>query len=271
MTEDNNTPAPEPAVAPAPAPAPEPAPAPAPEPSPAGDLYKPEGLADHYLGKDDRETIDKLNTAVLGFRKGLSKQGVPENPDGYTLDGLPDDIKTKVLRPGEDGKDPVLEAMKPVLHKHNIPAAAFQELATEFYGVVAGIMDGVNKNEDGTPLADFDYKEHGGMDAAKPLIEGAEVWLNGLAASKKISPKAAAELRGLAGYGEGLSALMELRSAMGNKPIPKNLGGAGQAEITQEAIEQRWADPKSWQPGMIDDAFIEETRAMQRKLDGKAA
>ncbi|MDP2207053.1 MAG: hypothetical protein Q8K65_12195, partial [Alphaproteobacteria bacterium] len=74
----------------------------------APQAYRPEGLPDHFAGKDDRETIDKLHKAVDGFRKEQGKKGVPETPDGYEL-ALPDDIKQKVLRPGEDGKDALFE------------------------------------------------------------------------------------------------------------------------------------------------------------------
>ena len=133
----------------------------------AAGLYRPKGMADHYLGKDDKETMEKLNAAVLGFRDGLNKKGVPETADGYTLE-LPDDIKSKVLKLDDSGKDPLLEKMKPILHKNNIPAAAFQELATEFYGAVAEMAGSVDKNADGTPLADFEYKELGGAETLLP-------------------------------------------------------------------------------------------------------
>lgn len=237
-----------------------------PAPDAATELYKPEGIAEHFLGKDNKETIDKLTAAVAGFRKDLSKKDVPENADGYTLE-LPDDIKAKVIKPGEDGKDPLLEKMKPILHKHHIPKAAFQEIATQFYNEVAAIADGATTKPDGTPLADFEFKELGGVDKAKPLIEGTEVWIKGLEQSQKISAKAAEELKIMAGYGEGLATLMELRAAMGEKPIPKNLEGTAPDGITEAMIMERWADPRSWQMGAMDDAFIAETRAMQRKLD----
>lgn len=229
----------------------------------SGALYKPEGIAEHFLGKDDKETIDKLNNAVLGFRKDLSKKGVPENPDGYTLE-LPDEIKTKVLKPGEDGKDPVLEKMKPILHKHHIPAAAFQEIAKEFYGAVAEMAGAVDKNPDGTPLADFEFKELGGVEKAKPQIEGAEVWIKGLQQSQKISEKAAKELQMLTGFSEGLSTLMELRAAMGEKPIPKDLGGGSVKTISKEALDSRVQDERYWLKK--DPEFIRETTELFQKF-----
>lgn len=232
--------------------------APAPSPAPAGGeggAYRPENMPDHMLGKDDKETIDKLLNGYIGFRKAAGEKGVPESADGYTLDALPEEIKGKFLRPGEDGKDPLLEKLKPVLYKNNIPAQAFAELAQEFYGAVAEMAGGADKNPDGTPVADFEYKDHGGAEKAAPLVEGAEVWIKGLAQSKKISEKTAAELQMMAGYGEGLSALMELRAAMGEKPIPRKLGGDGAPEITKAMLDSRFADPRYWS----DPAFQEET------------
>lgn len=230
-----------------------------------GGGYKPEGIAEHFLGKDDKETIDKLNTAVVNFRKDLSKKGVPETVDGYTLE-LPDEIKTKVLKPDADGKDPLLEKMKPILHKHHIPAAAFQELAGEFYGVVAELAGAAPA--DGEGAADFEFKELGGAEKAKPLIEGAEVWIKGLEQSKKISEKAAAELKLMAGYGEGLAALMEIREAMGEKPIPKDLGGrTGEKTITKNDLDARFSDPKYW----TDKEFMEETIRLNKEYWDNAA
>ncbi|NDV87044.1 hypothetical protein GTW51_10055 [Aurantimonas aggregata] len=79
--------------------------------------YRPEGLADSYHGKDDRETIDKLFKAVDGYRKRDSDNGVPDDIAAYrefgevdeklkpyfdTLegDGLFDDIANKAKELG---------------------------------------------------------------------------------------------------------------------------------------------------------------------------
>ena len=50
----------------------------------ASAAYRPEGLPDHLLGKDERETIDKLFKAYGGAREAIAKFGaVPEAPDKY--------------------------------------------------------------------------------------------------------------------------------------------------------------------------------------------
>lgn len=79
--------------------------------------YRPDGLADSYHGKDDRETIDKLFKAVDGYRKRDSEKGVPDDIAAYrefgdldekvkpyfdTLegDGLFDDVASKAKELG---------------------------------------------------------------------------------------------------------------------------------------------------------------------------
>ena len=234
------------------------------EPAANAGLYKPEGIAEHLVGKDDRETIDKLLNAYTGFRTAAAKKGVPETADGYTLE-LPEEIKTKVIKAGEDGKDPVLEKMKPILHKHQIPAQAFQELAGEFYSVVAEIAGSADKKPDGTPLADFEFKELGGADKAKPQIDAAETWLRGLEQSKKISEKLAGELKLMTGYSEGLAALTELRALVSNQPgIPKNLGGSAPDAITKEMLDSRVNDDR-YQIHK-DPHFIAETTRMFKEF-----
>ena len=83
------------------------------------ELYKPEGLPDHYLGGNDQETIDKLYRAVDGFRKEQSKKGYPSSAEDYDQ-VFDDDLKSKLLNVGEDGKDPFFEEMKSVFFEHNI-------------------------------------------------------------------------------------------------------------------------------------------------------
>ncbi|HRJ66242.1 MAG TPA: hypothetical protein PLW48_03830, partial [Alphaproteobacteria bacterium] len=238
----------------------------------AGDApqyYRPEGLPDHLAGKDDRETIDKLYKAFDGFRQQQGKKGVPETPDGYELT-LADDIKDKVLRPGEDGKDPLFEAMKPIAHKYGLSKDAFSAMAGELYQAVAALTGG-----GGDPAAaagegiaaDFDFKSLGGAEKAAPMIEGATVWLNGLKQSGAINDAVAKELQLLTTYAEGVQALNALRGLTGEKTIPANTGGDNAPDqITEEMIEQRWADPKSWRQGEIDDEFVAETRRMSAKL-----
>jgi len=224
----------------------------------APSIYKPEGIAEHFIGKSDQETIDKLNEAVLGFRKDLSKKGVPEKADGYELK-IPDELKGKILREGEDGKDPMLEKVKPIFHKHNIPASAFQDIVMEVYQAVAENAGAAAANT-GEGAADFEYKSFGGKEKVQASLDGADVWINGLVQSDKISEEAAKELKLMTSYGEGLKALLELRGMTGEAAIPSNFGGTTPEKITKEMLDSRVADKKYWLEK--DPEFIRKTTEM---------
>ena len=43
-----------------------------------GEVYRPEGLAEHLLGTTDQETIDRMAAALNGYRKRDGERGVPE-------------------------------------------------------------------------------------------------------------------------------------------------------------------------------------------------
>lgn len=253
-----------PAGTPSATPAPAPAATPAPGPSGDNPYYKPEGIPEHMLGKSDKETIDNLVKAVAGFRKDLSKKGVPDKADAYELK-LDDELKGKILRPGADGKDPLLEKFKTICHKSDIPNAVFQDLVVEFSKAALENGGGAGGEE---AALDFDYKNLGGMEKAKPQIDGAEVWLQGLVQSKKISENTAKELKLMTAYGEGLNALLELRGLSGEAPIPKALEGGRDGEITKAMLDSRVADEKYWLHK--DPAFIEETTKMFEKFYAKA-
>lgn len=49
--------------------------------------YRPQGLPDNLYGANDRETIDRLRDAFLGYRRTDSTRGpVPDKPDGYQFE-----------------------------------------------------------------------------------------------------------------------------------------------------------------------------------------
>lgn len=228
-------------------------------------IYKPAGLAEHLMGANDQETIDKLNAAVLGFRKDLSKKGVPEKADGYELK-LPDEIKDKVLRLGEDGKDQMVEKMKPIFHKHNISAGAFQDIVMEVYQAVAENAAAVG--DSGESTADFEYKSFGGKEKVQASLDGAEVWINGLLQNEKISETSAKELKLMSSYGEGLKALLELRTMSGEAAIPADFKGNAPEKITKEILDSRVADKKYWLDK--DPEFIRATTEMFEKFYGSS-
>jgi len=231
--------------------------------APAG-AYRPDGLPDHLFGKDDKETIDKLNGVVAGIRKDLAKKGVPETPDKYDIK-LPDDIAAKVLKPGKDGKDPMLEKFKPLFHKRGISNDAATEMVVELYKAVAemgGAADGDAPAGAEEDAGDFDFKAMGGIEKAQPVIDAQNAWLGSLEKGEKLSKSTIHELRLLTTHSQGVAALNEIRTLMGEQPIPGNLDGESAPAPTVAEVEARMLDDRYWKQGAKDETFIAETRRL---------
>ena len=260
---NNNAPAPSPTPAPTSPPSPTPTPTkapnhtPSPTPAPtaapaegASTGYRPDGLPDHLFGKDDKETIAKLNDAYKGARTELGKKGfkAPETLDGYILN-LPEDIKGKVLQPDASGKDPLFEMMKPIFHKNGISADGAQELTLELYKAVAGAQAKQAEAAANDPnAADFQFKQLGGNDKAKPVQDAANAWINAVAEKVGLDEKDKQELGYLTMHSQGLRVLNKLRALTSEKPIPAdfgagdNKGAPSQADIEGMMADQRYID-----------------------------
>lgn len=104
------------------------------DPAPAGDLYKPEGLADNFVGKDNKETIDRLKAAVDGYRNRDAQNQVPDKADAYgqfSAD-LPETIKPHVETLASD---PLFARVSAKAHELRLSVPAYQALVTEFVSV----------------------------------------------------------------------------------------------------------------------------------------
>lgn len=234
-------------------------------------LYKPEGIAEHLLGANDQETIDKLNKAYKGAREELGKKGnkAPEKADDYTLT-LPDDLKDKVIKTGEDGKDPVFEALKPALHKAGISNEMASELATELYKAVGAYaaQQAENAPKDPDP-ADMEYKALGGKEKAQGLVDAANAWINGVKETAGLDDADVKELQYLTMHSQGLKVLNKLRALTSEKPIPADFGqGDPNRLVTQVEIDEMMNDDR-WRSG--DAAWHELVREKikQKQLQSK--
>ncbi len=230
-------------------------------------IYRPDGLPDHFAGENDNETIDKLFKAVEGYRKKQG-EGAPKTADEYAFEE-PEDFKGKLLRPGEDGKDPILEKFKPIAHKHGLSNEAFQDMALEFSKSLMELGDGDGGEDGGNgDAADFEYESYGGADAAKPVVDGVTTWAQGLKTQGKLTDADIEEINLMSMHSQGLGVLSKLRELTGEKPIPKGEGAASaNKEVTQEMLNERVADPR-YRSGSkeFDLAFYEETVEMFKKV-----
>jgi hypothetical protein len=74
----------------------------------------PDGFPEHLRGKDEAETLDKVNKALAGYREKDAKRDIPENPKDYlSLEGLKDFELSDELKPHFEqlSSDPIFEPL----------------------------------------------------------------------------------------------------------------------------------------------------------------
>lgn len=108
----------------------------------AGEIYKPEGIADHMLGKSNNETIDNMKKALDGYRERDAANKVPDAVDAYAkFEGdIPEAIKPHletVL------SDPLSARMQEFALKNRMSVPHYQGMVKEFLSVSAemGLME----------------------------------------------------------------------------------------------------------------------------------
>lgn len=103
-------------------------------PPAGGEFYRPQGLADHLLGKDQNETMDNMAKALQGYRDRDAQNGVPEKPEAYgEFKGeIPEPIKPHL----ETLKgDPLFGRVAAKALELKVPVPAYQALVQEFVSV----------------------------------------------------------------------------------------------------------------------------------------
>lgn len=264
--------APPPAAPPGNAPPPANNPPPAAPPA-AGDIYRPDGITDDYVGASNQETIDKLFKRVTGLREQMAKGGIspPDSPDNYTmeLDGE--------LAPYSDTlkKDPVFKNIREQFHAAGISDAAFKV-------VVPGVMKFLQ--EGGHLDAPFDPAKEAASYAASeadPLqqqritnkaITDNIAFLDGLAAQGEAGLKA--QGLSLAAIEAGKQLLdraggIQLMDFLRNSGRGKGPATNGQPApmVTEADYDARLKDPRN-DPGdqKFDQRFADETLELAKKL-----
>lgn len=232
--------------------------------------YIPENLPEHYHGKTNEEIIDKLFNAVDGFRKEQAKASkFPEKIDDYKIEL--GDLEDKILKKNDDGVDPIYEHMRVTFFENKVPGDVAKGIMEQFYNKAAEVAQaqGQNSGDDNISI-DWDFKEYGGAEQAKPVIDGVDAWANGLKQNGKLSAEDMEEIRLLKTHSAGLKLLSKLRLATGEKPIPANFNGnTGNNAITEEDLRKRVADPRYVTGSRtFDKAFYEETTRMFNEFYG---
>ena len=223
--------------------------------SPKG--YVPEGIAEHYVGANDQETIDKLYSAVQGYRKEQSKKNIPEKAEEYTFD-LPDELKEKIPMPDE--KDPLFPKFQELAVKHKLSKELFNDFAVELYGAVAEASAAGESGDENEEKLDFAFESYGGEEKAKPVQDGVIAWAEGQKANGVFDDNDVEEVRALSGYSQGLKFLAKLREQTGEKPIPVKMDGNTSTGKTEAELRKMMDDPRYWKPGERDDTYIAQVQ-----------
>ncbi|CDX54567.1 hypothetical protein MPL1032_190153 [Mesorhizobium plurifarium] len=120
------------------APAPGDPPPAAPAAPPAAGPYRPQGLPDTMFGKDDRETMDKMATALTGYRQRDAERQMPDKVDAYNafeVDKAPEAIRAYLP---EAAKSPAFAAAAKVAMEHGVPVKTMHAITTAAY---AGLQE----------------------------------------------------------------------------------------------------------------------------------
>lgn len=245
---------------------------PAGDPAPKTGPYRPDGLPDHLVGADEKETIDRLAKAYDGARKELGgKKNVPEKLDDYKIE-LPKEIAEKVLQSGEDGKDPVFEKIRGILHANGVDPQVGVALTQGLYEEVLVKLNEKAATVDGTyNELDPEFKSFGDAAAAEPVIEANKAWITGLKTKGVIDDKDAEEMLMHVGYGVGLKWIDKIRTKIsGEQPIPVNMDTpkAG-GDLSKEKLDEMMQDERYWKTK--DPDYIAEVTKNFQKFYNQAA
>lgn len=232
----------------------------------SSEIYIPKDIPEGMVGKTNQETIDNILKAYKGARKDLGKKsGVPEKFEDYKID-VPEEIANKVFKLGEDGKDPLFQAMLPKFHE----AGMSQDSVIAVLSGLGEYLETISQESHNPEISgDINYEALGGVEKAQPEIDGARVWLDGLKNSGKLSEAAKNELELLTFHSQGLALIRELRPLLGDKLIPPSSNESPHSSDvdTEESLNARVADPRYHRgTRQFSQAFYDDTVARFEKF-----
>lgn len=226
----------------------------------ASAVYRPEGLPDHLLGKDERETIDKLFKAYGGAREAIAKFGaVPEAPEKYAF--TPAEEVAAYLP--DVGNDPVFKSAQAAAHKHGLGDKQFAGFVNDFMaGLVQGQMleDPFSADKERAIVAGDVADPAERAKAADKVARETVSYLDAMAAQGKIPKETAEWAKGRTDRGH----FLKLMQAMRQGAPGVELGGSQAGGVTKADLEKRMADPRQ----KTNPAFQAETNRMFQAIYG---
>jgi hypothetical protein len=243
-------------------------------PPPGSAPYRPEGLPDHLVGANDRETLDKVFKAFDGFRRGEAERGaLPKDPAGYQF------TASDKLKPytGDFDKDPVFGKAREFAHKAGLTDKQFNGFLVP---MLESFIDG--------GLVDKPIDAQAQLMSLAPPGEYADDAAKKTAASKRMADNTAwiDGAKGQNSFGGNSAPIAEFLAAAGasdprahqliewlrgvDAPVQPAMGGqAAAANASQEAVKARMRDPR-YDPNkpQFDRSFAEETDRLSRSTFG---
>lgn len=239
------------------------APAPQGAADPAGgpQPYYPQGLADGFKGKTDRDTIDALHKHMSGLPKA------PGKPGEYAFEPSAD--LANVISAKDDK---VLPIFQDVAHKLGLSQEQFSGVVNGVFGemVKAGMMPApVDVAAEFSKLGgqgDAQTRMQNGQQRVVDVANG----LEGLVARKELDQGQAHALRDAIGSADALIAVERLLAlAGGDANGGPRMGGqpTGSRAPSMADFEARQADPRyQWSSGKFDQRFYDETNRIFEQI-----
>lgn len=235
----------------------------------AAAAWRPDGLPDHLVGKDERETIEKLWNAQKAYRDGQAKfEPPPADPAGYAFDWS-DKVKPYAADFGEDAffKGVREDALKAGLG--NKQAGTFLDAVMTRMIDMQLVEAPVDIEAEKKKLAPAEARDLPApeRDAAIQRRVSTNVAFVDSLKAKGLDAQVASDVSAeLAGF-PALNALVEfIRAGDGAAPA---LGGQQTAGVTKADLEKRMADPRQrFGTPTFDAEFAAETDRLFKQVHG---
>lgn len=215
--------------------------------------YRPTGLPDTMFGKDDRETIDKMQNALNGYRQ--RDASVPDKVEAYNsfdVDKAPEAIRPFIAKLSTD---PLYAAAAKVAMEERIPVGAMQKMTMALYeagaqsGILEAPLDEVAERAALLPEAAKNLSKADQDKAIDARMQANEDFVKLMVANKALDQDAAEH-----------TLLMLMDSAKGNKfleavakmatgadraqPLNGDGGAGGAGQNQRDALRARLAAPE---------------------------
>lgn len=240
--------------------------------------YRPEGLPDHLVGKDERETIDKLYGAVKGFREQQGDRGaVPKTPNDYKLEAS-DKLKPYVAN---FDKDPVFTATRDIFHKAGITDKQFNAVVGPWLEklIEGGLVDApvdakaqlrslapaaFEKSDDATKEAEATKRMNNNL-AWVDVAKAQGLWPAGPDGKSEIADFFAAALTA----DPRAHKAVEWLRGQNAEPRPALNGGQNVGGVSQQDVLNRQNDPRNDpRNSKYEKAFAVETDRLSKMVFG---